>query len=50
MGIFNIIATILFMFFLLMYSKKDSKFLKIFSVFVVISGIIVFVITTFKSD
>ena len=49
MGIFNIIVTILFMFFLLMYSKKGSKFLKIFSVFGVISGVIVFVITTFKS-
>ena len=49
MGIFNIIVTILFVLFLLMYSKKDSMFLKIFSVFGVISGVIVFLISTFKS-
>lgn len=33
---------------LLMYSKKGSRILKIFSIFGMISGVIVFVITTFE--
>jgi vacuolar-type H+-ATPase subunit I/STV1 len=48
MGIFNILVTILFMSLLLMYSKKGSKNLKIFSIIGVISGVLVFVITTFE--
>ncbi|OZU87583.1 hypothetical protein CIL03_15955 [Virgibacillus indicus] len=47
-GTFNALVTILFMVLLLMYSKKGSRILKIFSIFGVISGVIVFVITTFE--
>ncbi|WP_404452207.1 hypothetical protein LG329_17920 [Virgibacillus necropolis] len=46
--IFNTIVTIIFMFLLLMYAKKRSRILKLFSIFGVISGVIVFVITTFE--
>ncbi len=46
--IFNLVVTILFMVFLLLYAKKGSKILKIFSIFGVISGVIIFVITTFE--
>ncbi|WP_226036573.1 hypothetical protein [Aquibacillus saliphilus] len=49
-GIFNLLVTILFMVLLLLYSEKGSKILKIFSIFGVISGVIVFVITTFEHD
>lgn len=45
---FNALVTILFMVLLLMYFKKGSKILNIFSIFGVISGVIVFVITTFE--
>ena len=48
MGIFNILVTIFIMSILLIYSKKGSKFLKIFSLFGIISGVIVFAITTFE--
>lgn len=47
-GIFNLLVTVLFMVLLLLYSKKGSKILKIFSIFGVISGVILFVITTFE--
>lgn len=45
MNIFNLFATILFLLVLLMYSKKSTKKLKILSIFGVISGVLVFVIT-----
>ncbi|UJL46811.1 hypothetical protein KFZ58_02325 [Virgibacillus sp. NKC19-16] len=48
-NIFNLLVTLLFMFLLLMYSKKGSKILKLFSIVGVISGILVFVIATFES-
>ncbi|PAV27743.1 hypothetical protein CIL05_20225 [Virgibacillus profundi] len=48
MNILNSLVTILFMGLLLMYTKKGSRILKIFSMLGVISGVIVFVITTFE--
>ncbi|SDQ81179.1 hypothetical protein SAMN05216232_0166 [Virgibacillus subterraneus] len=48
--ILNSLVTILFMVLLLTYSKKGSRILKTFSMFGVISGVIVFVITTFEHD
>jgi len=48
MNIFNLIVTLLFMLLLLLYSKKGSKTLKIFSIVGVISGVLVFVVTTFE--
>ena len=48
MNIFNLLVTLLFMFLLLLYSKKGSKTLMIFSIVGVISGVLVFVVTTFE--
>ncbi|KAB8138106.1 hypothetical protein F9U64_06585 [Gracilibacillus oryzae] len=48
MGILNVLVTVLFMFLLLMYTKKGNRFLKLFSVFGVISSVIVFIIATFE--
>ncbi|WP_233880678.1 hypothetical protein [Virgibacillus halodenitrificans] len=45
---FNLLVTLLFMFLLLMYSRRGSKKLKVFAVLGVISGILVFFITTFE--
>lgn len=47
-NIFNTFVTILFVVLLLIYAKKESKKLKIFSIFGVISGVVVFVITTLE--
>ncbi|WP_245208047.1 hypothetical protein [Sediminibacillus dalangtanensis] len=47
-NIFNSVVTILFMVLLLMYAKKGSKLVKVFSIFGALSGVIVFVITTFE--
>lgn len=46
--VFNLLVTLLFMFLLLMYTRKGSKKLKVFAVLGVISGILVFIITTFE--
>ncbi|MCJ0930512.1 hypothetical protein MST22_05030 [Virgibacillus halodenitrificans] len=43
---FNLLVTLLFMFLLLLYSRRGSKKLKVFAVLGVISGILVFFITT----
>ncbi len=48
--ILNSLVTILFMVLLLTYSIKGSKLLKTFSIFGIISGVIVFVIKTFEHD
>lgn len=48
MDIFNLLVTLLFMFILLIYSKKGTKQLILFSMIGVISGLLVFVITTFE--
>ncbi|WP_019413432.1 hypothetical protein [Paenisporosarcina sp. TG20] len=48
MNIFNLLVTLLFMFLLFLYSKKGSKTLKVFSIVGVISGVLVFVVTTFE--
>ncbi|MBD1222007.1 hypothetical protein [Virgibacillus halodenitrificans] len=45
---FNLLVTLLFMFLLLLYSRRGSKKLKVFAVLGVISGILVFFITTFE--
>ncbi|MFB4166854.1 hypothetical protein [Virgibacillus sp. JSM 102003] len=48
--ILNSLVTVLFMVLLLTYTKKGSRILKTFSMIGVISGVIVFVITTFEHD
>ncbi len=47
-SIFNLLVTILFIVLLLVYSKKEGKILRVFSIFGIISGVIVFGITTFE--
>ncbi|SDM51838.1 hypothetical protein [Sediminibacillus halophilus] len=47
-NMFNSFVTILFMVMLLMYAKKGSKLLKVFSIFGILSGGIVCTITTFE--
>ncbi len=48
-NIFNLLITLLFIFLLLMYSKKGSKTLKIFSIVGVISGVLIFVVKIFEN-
>src|SRR5699024_1991658 len=48
MDILNLLVTILFMVLLLMYIKKGSKILKVFSMLGAVSGVIVFAIATFE--
>lgn len=48
MNMFNLLVTLLFMLLLLLYSKNGSKTLKIFSIVGVISGVLVFAVTTFE--
>ncbi len=45
---FNLLVSLLFMLLLLLYSRRGSKKLKVFAVLGVISGILVFFITTFE--
>ncbi|MYL46389.1 hypothetical protein GLV94_12115 [Virgibacillus halodenitrificans] len=45
---FNLLVTLLFMFLLLLDSRRGSKMLKVFAVLGAISGILVFFITTFE--
>lgn len=45
--VFNLLVTLLFMSLLLIYSKKGSKKLKVFSLVGVISGVLVFVMYPF---
>ncbi|UFU00026.1 hypothetical protein KO561_03410 [Radiobacillus kanasensis] len=47
-NVFHLLVTLFFMLLLLMYSKKGSKKLKVFALVGVISGLLVFVITTFE--
>ncbi|AIF45277.1 hypothetical protein [Virgibacillus sp. SK37] len=47
-NVFNLLVTLLYMFLLLLYSRKGSKKLKMFAVVGVISGILVFFISTFE--
>ncbi len=47
-NVFNLLVTLLLMFLLLMNSKKGSKKLKVYALVGVISGVFVFVITTFE--
>jgi hypothetical protein len=48
-NIFHLLATLLFIFLLLMYSKKGSKTLKVFSIVGVVSGVLIFVVKTFEN-
>jgi len=48
MNILNLLVTILFMVLLLMYAKKGSKILKVFSILGAVSGVIIFAIATFE--
>jgi hypothetical protein len=48
-NISHLLTTLLFIFLLLMYSKKGSKTLKVFSIVGVVSGVLIFVVKTFEN-
>ncbi|WP_404458554.1 hypothetical protein [Oceanobacillus kapialis] len=49
-GLLNMFVTIVFIVLLLVYSQKGSKFIRVFSILGGLSGLIVFIITSFEQD